>query len=84
MKRNRLQRNDSLDDSLDSSVTADTMNAWPCTVGEAVKASPAPRHWVCPRTMVEPPGGWFGLDDFRISAVKFWGCPAITLHCAEV
>ncbi len=72
------------EDSVESSVRAAIMNALPEMVGEVFAVSPAPRHWVCPRTKVDPPGGWFGLVAFRISAVKLCGCPAITLHWAEV
>jgi hypothetical protein len=72
------------EDSLASSVMVVIMKAVPEMVGEVFAVSPAPRHWASPRTKVEPPGGWFGLVAFRISAVKLCGCPAITLHWAEV
>ena len=72
------------EDSLASSVTSVIMKAVPAMVGEALVVSPAPRYWACPFTKVDPPGGWFGLVAFLISAVKLCGCPAITLHWAEV
>ena len=67
------------EDSLGSSVMSVIIKAVPVMLGE-VLVSPAPRHWDCPLTKVDPPGGWVELVAFLISAVKLCGCPAITLH----